>query len=197
MLWIFVVSIASAKVSGGRIPANRLASIVLPEPGRSNEKDIMSAARGDFEGAFCGGLAANVAKIRRGRGFRDAVSIGGNRRELLGAGKQGDNLGEAPDSVNVHALDDRGFGGIFGRHDEIRDALLPAQTATESAPRTGRIAPSSDSSPSEMWWSRPRRPMAPRIPSAIGRSNPAPSFRTFAGARLMVMRLADSRSRSS
>ena len=28
--------------------------------------------------------------------------------------------------------------------------------------------------------------IAPRIPIAIGRSNPAPSFRTFAGARLMV-----------
>ena len=29
-------------------------------------------------------------------------------------------------------------------------------------------------------------PIAPRIPSAIGRSNPAPSLRTLAGARLMV-----------
>src|ERR1035438_5411058 len=32
-LWIWVVSRASAKVSGGRIPGKRLASIVLPEPG--------------------------------------------------------------------------------------------------------------------------------------------------------------------
>ena len=29
-------------------------------------------------------------------------------------------------------------------------------------------------------------PIAPRMPSAIGRSNPAPSLRTLAGARLMV-----------
>ena len=33
MLWILVVSIASANVSGGRIPASRFASIVLPDPG--------------------------------------------------------------------------------------------------------------------------------------------------------------------
>lgn len=29
-------------------------------------------------------------------------------------------------------------------------------------------------------------PIAPRMPMAIGRSNPAPSFFTFAGAKLMV-----------
>src|ERR1035441_3666945 len=33
MLWTLVVSMASSKVSGGRMPARRLASMVLPEPG--------------------------------------------------------------------------------------------------------------------------------------------------------------------
>jgi hypothetical protein len=32
-------------------------------------------------------------------------------------------------------------------------------------------------------------PIAPRIPMAIGRSNPAPSLRRFAGARLIVTAL--------
>ena len=32
-------------------------------------------------------------------------------------------------------------------------------------------------------------PMAPMIPSAMGRSNPAPSLRRFAGARLTVTAL--------
>ncbi len=62
-----------------------------------------------------------------------------------------------------------------------------AQAAIESAPRTGRIAPSSDNSPTNMCASLgPTVPIAPRIPSAMGRSNPAPSFRTLAGARFMV-----------
>ena len=62
-----------------------------------------------------------------------------------------------------------------------------AQTATDKAPRTGRIAPSSDNSPIARCWSRRfTAPIAPKIPSATGRSNPAPSLRTLAGARLMV-----------
>ncbi len=62
-----------------------------------------------------------------------------------------------------------------------------AQAAIDSAPRTGRMAPSSDNSPTKRCSSLgPTVPIAPKIPRAIGRSNPAPSLRTLAGARLIV-----------
>ena len=62
-----------------------------------------------------------------------------------------------------------------------------AHTAIDRAPRTGRRLPSSDSSPISMWSSVFLTvPMAPRIAVAIGRSNPAPSLRKLAGARLIV-----------
>src|ERR1017187_6690662 len=61
-----------------------------------------------------------------------------------------------------------------------------AQTAMEREPRTGRMAPSRESSPMKMCRSRAlTTPMAPRIPMATGRSKPAPSLRTLAEARLM------------
>src|SRR3990172_2699565 len=65
-----------------------------------------------------------------------------------------------------------------------------AATAMGKAPRTGRTPPSSPSSPTMTYPSAvpPSCPVAARIPIAIGRSNAEPSFRTSAGARLMVMR---------
>ncbi len=65
-----------------------------------------------------------------------------------------------------------------------------AHTAIESTPRTGRSVPSSESSPTSRCSSlRPTVPIAPKIPSAMGKSKPAPSFRTLAGARLIVTAL--------
>ena len=62
-----------------------------------------------------------------------------------------------------------------------------------STPRVGWIDPSSESSPSSTQSAISRRsttPCAARMPSAIGRSNDAPAFRTSAGARFTVMRWA-------
>jgi hypothetical protein len=71
-------------------------------------------------------------------------------------------------------------------------ALMPLSRATiaaESAPRTGRTLPSSESSPRNIIRSSafPKNcPWHPASPSAIGRSNADPSLRKSAGARLMV-----------
>ena len=68
-----------------------------------------------------------------------------------------------------------------------------AATAIGSTPRAAWIAPSSDSSPSSTTSSTARHsttPAAASTPSAIGRSNAAPAFRTSAGARLTVTRSA-------
>ncbi len=64
-----------------------------------------------------------------------------------------------------------------------------AASAAESAPRTERTCPSSDSSPRKIYWSSrlPKNaPWQPRIESAIGRSKAEPSLRMSAGARLTV-----------
>ena len=69
-------------------------------------------------------------------------------------------------------------------------ARIPAAAASQaigSPPGTGRSEPSRASSPSSRvsasrW--RDTTPVAARIPSATARSNPAPSLRTPAGARL-------------
>src|SRR5712691_11298889 len=54
-LWTCVVSIASSKVSGGRMPANRLASIVLPDPG--------------------GPIISAIGTEERGLGWQDATQL--------------------------------------------------------------------------------------------------------------------------
>ena len=64
-----------------------------------------------------------------------------------------------------------------------------AASAAESAPRTERTPPSSDSSPRKTYESRilPKNvPWQPSTPSAIGRSNAEPSLRISAGARFTV-----------
>ena len=64
-------------------------------------------------------------------------------------------------------------------------------SATGSTPRIGRMWPSSESSPMAIEFSMSpglRMPVAERMPSAIGRSKAAPSLRSSAGARLIVMR---------
>ena len=60
----------------------------------------------------------------------------------------------------------------------------------ESAPLIGRRLPSSESSPRNRMFFKSffsSAPVVPRMPSAMGRSNPEPSFFTSAGARFTVM----------
>src|SRR5215467_14794362 len=67
--------------------------------------------------------------------------------------------------------------------------LSRAARAAESAPRTGRTLPSSESSPRNiiLLTDFPKNwPMQPARPRAMGRSKAEPSFLTSAGARLMV-----------
>ena len=75
-----VVSSASGKVSGGRMPARRLASIVLPEPGGPIISTLCDAGGGDLEGALGRGLAADVGEIERGFAGRGALVGDGDGR---------------------------------------------------------------------------------------------------------------------
>src|ERR1019366_5424633 len=97
----------------------------LAGAGRANHEDIVYAGGGDFEGAFGHGLAAHVTEIRRRFGWLRMAVLRGNRgRELLGAGEQGDHLGQIADAVYVDAFDHGRFGGVLGGNDQVRYALL-------------------------------------------------------------------------
>ena len=91
----------------------------------------------------------------------------------------------------LHAFGDRSFGGVVGRHQQIRDASgcarKPRSTERPAPAAACHRATSSPTNRCSSVW--PTVPIAPKIPSAIGRSNPAPSLRTLAGARLMVTAL--------
>ncbi len=63
-LWMRVTSIASARVSGGRIVGRRRASIVLPVPGRALEQQVVPSGRGDLEGEQRRLVTANVGQVR-------------------------------------------------------------------------------------------------------------------------------------
>ena len=152
----------------------------------------MSARRRYFESALGSGLAAHVAEVESRRYWTSAplaphASCGVKLiRVVAGTRPLRSDAACRTRAGRRH----RGLGGVIGGHQQVRDLLRRAQAAIESAPRTGRTAPSSDNSPTNRCSSRgPTVPIAPRIPSAIGRSNPAPSFRTLAGARLMVTHL--------
>ena len=72
-----------------------------------------------------------------------------------------------------------------------------ARTAIGSTPRTGFRLPSSDSSPANIVpasASASTRSIAASIPTAIGKSNEAPSLRKSAGARLTTTLRPDIRS---
>ena len=123
----------------------------LAGAGRADHQYVMGAGGRDFQRALGHGLAANVAEI--GQRLR-VGAIGRCVTRLTGVNSSGrveqrDHLGQVAHAINVDAFHHRRLGRVLRRHDQIGNALLRAQTATESAPRTGRMAPSSDSSPIE------------------------------------------------
>ena len=66
-----------------------------------------------------------------------------------------------------------------------------AARAVDKAPLTGLTRPSKESSPAIRYFETTvgdKIPVAHRMPTAMGRSKPVPSFLIFAGARLTVIR---------
>ena len=119
-LWMAVTSIASSSVSGGRIDGRRRASIVLPEPGRSEQQHVVRAGGGDLEGALGMRLAAHVGEVagrrRRAREQRRGVDRGRSTDAL--AAQVGDGLGERLDADDRRPAGERGLGGVADRHEQ-------------------------------------------------------------------------------
>ena len=152
----------------------------LPCPRRSDEQTRMPARRRDLERAFGALLARDVGEV-------DALVADARSRSHRSARDNDagckDSTSDASESA-VKAQSDRTSDASRRSAAESRCRASVCRAArwraTESTPRTGRIAPSRPSSP------RNTRPSthsaAPRRArregrSAIGRSKPVPAFR--------------------
>jgi len=178
-------------VSGGRIPANRLASIDLPEPGGPIIRTLWPPAAATSSAR----LAVAWPRTSRKSGIDPSAGDA-----AAGAGTNAWNWSGLPRYVTTSARcrmpNTRmpsvtpASAALSAGTTTFRMPRLRAQAAMDSTPRTARSVPSSDSSPTSRCWSAGlASPIAPRIPMAIGKSNPTPSLRTLAGARLMVTAL--------
>ena len=186
-LWIRVTSIASARVSGGRIDGSRRASIVLPVPGRALEQQVVAAGGGDLQRQQRRVVAADVGEVRaRRRGAGCGRARRGQRRRLgaprehVGRGAQARRRrrprGRRPAPPRARARAGRSAA---------RSPARRAPSATASAPGESRSSPPSDSSPNTAYAAQRRRAGPGRWrrapPSASAASKPGPALRRNAG----------------
>ena len=189
--WMRVTSSASARVSGGRIPGRRRASIVLPVPG------------GPIEQARC------ASRRRRSRAHGGRAPARARPRDRAQAGSSASSGSGSYDGASISP---RKYATTSPRW-RTGTGSMPASAASgaDSAAQTTRLEtgaarPFGDGerprhrpdAPVERRARRPRRArraaregaacVAPRTASEIGRSKPEPSLRSAAGARLTVIR---------
>jgi hypothetical protein len=185
--WSRVTSRASAKVSGGRMPDSRCASMDLPAPGGPTRSRWWPPA-------------AAISSARRATAW-PRTSARSSAPALLSSLGAGSCRGSSVPRSHSAASSSRATGcttrpsisaasgaAAVGHR---RTAAPAARVASASArvPRPCRTRPSSDSSPSAAV--RARRScgtcsMAASTPSATARSVEAPSLGRSAGARLTV-----------
>ncbi len=97
----------------------------LTRSGRPNHKDVVRSGCGHFQGALSHGLAAHVAKIRRGGRFGlMAILAGRRRRELAGPQQHRHHFSQIACPIHIDALHHGGFGRVFGGHNDVGDAHI-------------------------------------------------------------------------
>ncbi len=188
-LWICVVSSASANVRAGQNGRQALGQHGLARAGRPDHEHVVPARGGHFERALGGGLPAHVAEVQAGRvsGSAAAGAPRCDRRELLRLVEQRHHFGQVLHPEHAHAFHHRRLGRVLGRHHEVGDPRSPrADGHRERAAHRADAAVERQLAREQVSSARRTIPIAPRMPRAIGRSKPAPSLRTLAGARLMV-----------
>src|SRR3989454_2416087 len=136
-------------------------------------------------------LAAHLRKIgHAGKGLTGRHRTAVKRGQHLGAREMLDDLGTvATGYTGTSSTMAASLAFSTGTSSPLMPRLRQA-SAMESAPWTGLIPPSRETSPTIT--SSPKTaagmiPSAARIPTAMGRSNAAPSLRRAAGARLTVI----------
>jgi hypothetical protein len=192
-LWMRITSIASVRLSAGRIDGKRWASIVLPVPGGPLSRLLWAPAAAITRACTASGCPRT--SLRSGL-FR-AVQVGARLGWGSGSG--------APPLSTRAALESRSTTPTVSPSTSVasparegastsisRPAFLVA-SATASVPWQARTSPSSESSPKSACVSSRSPgicPLAASTPQASARSKPGPIFGTSAGARFAVMRRA-------
>ena len=97
-----VTSSASSRVSGGRIPGSRRASIVLPVPGGPASSTLCSPAAASSSARRPRSWPRTSARSGRNGSSSSSAPGGDGERDVLFAAKVGDRLGEV---VNRHGVD--------------------------------------------------------------------------------------------
>ena len=187
---------ASSSVERGQDGGQAAGEHRLARARRADHQDVVAAGGGDLERALGVSVAAHVARSRRRRRrgtARQAPASAAGRIDVALAVQVLDGVVDGAHRDDVDACDDGGLGRVVGGHEERPRRRCARQcSATGSTPRTGRTrAVERQLAEDDATRSRSpglTTPVAPRMPSAIGRSKAAPSLRRSAGARLTVMR---------
>ena len=184
-----VTSIASSGCSGGRIDGSRRAIIVLPVPGGPCRKRLCPPAAATSRpgtSALWPRTSARSASSSPTSGSSDGMPGGMASPRIVATRSTSDSMPMISMSGISEASRARESGRISRRRPCPRTA-----SATASAPRTGRVSPVSESSPTiahDSTVSGSSCPEATSSATASGRSNAGPTLRRYAGARLTVMR---------
>ena len=194
------LSKASSTLSGGNKPAKRCANIDLPEPGGPLSRTECEPAAAMVKARF--GPAWPLTSAMSGPALGPLAQACGARKALqpsLGSG------GGAPGSAHCATTSSRWCArNTRASGTKAASSALPGGNTKAAlgvvwrkakpmakAPRTGRSAPLSESSPAN---SQPAKrapsicPLAAKMPMAIAKSKRPESLGRSAGARLTVMR---------
>ena len=142
-LWTCVISSASSKLGGGRMPGRRRASIVLPAPGGPTISRLWPPAAAISSARLASLLAAHVGEV----GPAGALAAARARRLRRLAASSGRAAGRraAPSVGIAHHLDPLDQRRLGARSPPARAGAgsprARAPSAAASAPRTGRSSP--------------------------------------------------------
>src|SRR5271154_2305315 len=106
-----VVSMASSSVIGGSMVGMRLASMVFPAPGGTNEENVVATGAGDFQRALGSLLAMDVAQVHGilRRVIQQLSGVDFHRSERLRRIHQIDRLRQRLDAEDFYAVNDCSF----------------------------------------------------------------------------------------
>ena len=93
--------------------------------GRADHQDVVTAGRGDEQGALGVVLAFHIDEVLVHVGMlgEEFVEIDGLGVHVDLPGEEADGLGEAADRIDIQSLDDGGFGGVGPGHEQPIAAL--------------------------------------------------------------------------
>ena len=197
------LSSASSTVIAGNKPANRSASIDLPEPGGPAMSTLWppAAAISSARLAAAWPLTSAMSGPQRVtgmavvcRGVQPSLAMSASPSAVLPGGKKARTTSSRWRARTTRAAGTSAASSALpgGSTSCAVICCVCSARLVASAPRTGRSSPDSESSPANSYpasWLASICPLAARMPNAMGRSKRPESLGRSAGARLTVMRL--------